>query len=225
MSTFEWYTPPEIIKPLGEFDLDPCFPVNPIYQTAKRTFNIYDNGLIQPWEGRVWLNPPYGNVIIEWMKRMANHNNGIALIFARTETEFFQDYVLDVASSIFFLRGRLFFLDQDGSPKKDTPAPSVLVAYNESNSESLHECGLPGHHQYLQDHLILVDYQKTWKMILRSVVTNEATLEEIYRKVEEAAPKRVRANKHHKAKIRQTLQMFFKRKGKGVYAPQTILEL
>lgn len=23
-TTVEWYTPPEIIRPLGEFDLDPC---------------------------------------------------------------------------------------------------------------------------------------------------------------------------------------------------------
>lgn len=36
-STDEWYTPKEIIDALGEFDLDPCAPVSPLYKTASIT--------------------------------------------------------------------------------------------------------------------------------------------------------------------------------------------
>lgn len=30
----EWYTPREIIEALGEFDLDPCAPMHPLWPTA-----------------------------------------------------------------------------------------------------------------------------------------------------------------------------------------------
>ena len=56
----EWLTPPEIVKSLGEFDLDPCSPIERPWDTAKNHFTINDNGLIQNWFGRVWCNPPYG---------------------------------------------------------------------------------------------------------------------------------------------------------------------
>ena len=55
----EWYTPREIIEALGEFDLDPCAPMHPLWPTAKIMYNKQDNGLVQNWKGRVWLNPPY----------------------------------------------------------------------------------------------------------------------------------------------------------------------
>ena len=50
-STDEWYTPREIIEALGEFDLDPCAPMHPLWPTAKIMYNKQDNGLIQNWGG------------------------------------------------------------------------------------------------------------------------------------------------------------------------------
>lgn len=44
-ATDEWYTPIEIIKALGEFDLDPCAPMKPLWQTAKVMYNKQDDGL------------------------------------------------------------------------------------------------------------------------------------------------------------------------------------
>lgn len=58
-TTDEWYTPKEIIDALGKFDLDPCAPINPLWKTATQMYNKNDDGLIQQWKGRVWLNPPY----------------------------------------------------------------------------------------------------------------------------------------------------------------------
>ncbi|HUZ23794.1 MAG TPA: hypothetical protein VMV07_08510 [Streptosporangiaceae bacterium] len=40
--------------------------------SSKRSALFYtaaDDGLAQPWKGRVWLNPPYGHVIGQWMAR------------------------------------------------------------------------------------------------------------------------------------------------------------
>ena len=57
-TTDEWYTPKEIIDALGKFDLDPCAPVKPLWQTAETMYNKNHDGLTKDWVGRVWLNPP-----------------------------------------------------------------------------------------------------------------------------------------------------------------------
>ena len=126
----EWLTPPEIISALGPFDLDPCAPVIRPWDTAKKHFTIEDNGLLQPWEGFVWCNPPYGQLTARWLERMAMHNNGIALVFARTETEMFFRWIWNQATSILFLEGRLHFHYISGERSKiNAGAPSILVAY------------------------------------------------------------------------------------------------
>lgn len=51
-TTDEWYTPRYIIDSLGKFDLDPCAPIVPLYQTAGTMYNELENGLEQNWEGR-----------------------------------------------------------------------------------------------------------------------------------------------------------------------------
>lgn len=94
-ATDEWYTPKEIIDALGEFDLDPCAPVNPLWQTGKVMYDKNADGLKQEWKGRVWLNPPYSRPLIEkFISRMAEHGNGIALLFNRCDSKMFQDIIL-----------------------------------------------------------------------------------------------------------------------------------
>ncbi len=59
----EWYTPKYIFDALGlEFDLDPASPGVDIvpWIPARYHLTCLDNGLITPWKGKVWLNPPYG---------------------------------------------------------------------------------------------------------------------------------------------------------------------
>lgn len=66
-----WPTPPEIVKQaaaeFGPFDLDPAASAEnakaPLFYTAE------DDGLSQPWKGRVWMNPPYGRTIGHWMRK------------------------------------------------------------------------------------------------------------------------------------------------------------
>ena len=141
----EWLTPPNIIKSLGEFDLDPCSPINRPWDTATKHYNINDNGLIQKWEGRVWCNPPYGSKTSIWLNKLSEHNNGIALIFARTETKMFFDFVWNKADALLFIEGRLFFHYIDGTKAKaNAGAPSVLVAYGINNSNILSECNIKG---------------------------------------------------------------------------------
>lgn len=144
MERDEWLTPPHIIKALGPFDLDPCAPVKRPWPTAAKHYTIHDNGLMQPWEGRVWLNPPYGRETGLWLKRLADHGNGIALIFARTETHMFFEHVLGRAVALLFLRGRLHFHRVDGRrAAANAGAPSVLAAYG-PNMSRLMESRLDG---------------------------------------------------------------------------------
>lgn len=145
MQRDEWLTPPEIIDSLGAFDLDPCAPISRPWDTATKHFTKADNGLHQPWEGRVWLNPPFGLEAAQWLKRLSEHGNGIALIFARTETAMFFDWVWSKASALYFIKGRLHFHFVDGRrAKANAGAPSVLVAYGKENQSRLRLCGVPG---------------------------------------------------------------------------------
>jgi len=134
----QWLTPPEIITALGEFDLDPSSPVNRPWATAWHHYTKEDNGLIQKWFGRVWLNPPYGPEAKKWIARMAQHRNGIALVFARTDTNMFHEHIFPIADAIMFLDKRLTFYSVEGvRGKSNAGAPSVLVAYGANNVKAL----------------------------------------------------------------------------------------
>ena len=91
--TETWLTPPEILRALGAFDLDPCCPPFMPWTTAARMLTPEDDGLAHPWAGRVWLNPPWGHKATPWLERLAAHGNGIALLPARTETRAFFAHV------------------------------------------------------------------------------------------------------------------------------------
>lgn len=143
--TDEWLTPPEIIKALGHFDLDPCSPVVRPWDTADFHNTIESDGLASGWFGRVWLNPPYGPETGKWLAKLAAHNNGIALIFARTETQAFFDWVWNCATAVLFIKGRLRFHRVNGEQSKvNAGAPSVLAAYGSGNAAILEKCGIVG---------------------------------------------------------------------------------
>jgi hypothetical protein len=127
----EWLTPPEIVRAVGPFDLDPCSPINRPWATAAKHYTIEDNGLMKPWEGYVWCNPPYGPKTGEWLARCAEHNNCMALVFARTETAAFQQHVWPKARALYFLKGRVSFYHVDGRKGGTAGAPSVLIAYGQ----------------------------------------------------------------------------------------------
>lgn len=141
----EWLTPRELVEGLGPFDLDPCAPVRRPWDTARRHYTVEDDGLRMPWEGLVWLNPPYGTVARRWMRRMAEHGEGVALLFARTETEMFFESVWPVARVVKFLRGRVAFCHLDGRRAGMTAgAPSCLIGYGEEGARRVAGSEVPG---------------------------------------------------------------------------------
>jgi hypothetical protein len=139
----EWYTPPEIFEALGiGFDLDPAAPVGGVpWVPAKRTYSRVDDGLVQPWSGRVWLNPPYGRGVERWLDRLAAHGDGLALVFSRTDARWCQAS-LSRATAVCFIAGRLAFVRSDGPRVGSAGAPSMLLAYGLSCAVALCESGL-----------------------------------------------------------------------------------
>lgn len=221
-----WLTPRHILSPLGEFDLDPCSPINRPWDTAKNHFTVEDNGLKKEWFGRVWLNPPYGNQLEFWLHKMALHSNGIALTFGRTDTKAFHESIFPFAYSILFIQGRLRFCNPKGEEYKwNAGAPSVLIGYTEDDSDVLSESGISGKHLWLKDgvHFISLDRleDKSWRVIVDKAMTRlnkHASLDEIYDSVSKLSPKRVNRNRNYKAKVRQILQYHFTRTGKATYS-------
>lgn len=126
----EWYTPAHIVqlsvKMLGGIDLDPCSnsKENPNVPAA-RHFVQADDGLSQNWSGKVFLNPPFGREIKEWVLKLHRHaqagevSEGLALLPSRTDTEWFA--VLKTYPRC-FLKGRICYNDFETA----APFPSVM---------------------------------------------------------------------------------------------------
>ena len=141
----EWLTPPWVLRELGDFDLDPCAPVTRPWPMAARHLTIENNGLIRPWAGRVFCNPPYGKETPRWMQRMAEHSGGgIALIFVRTETATFFPWIWDHAHGFLFIKGRLSFYTVEGKKGGTAGAPSMLISYSDADSDCLAACATSG---------------------------------------------------------------------------------
>jgi hypothetical protein len=147
----EWYTPPEVFTALGfEFDLDPASPGATVvpWVPARQHFTRADDGLMQPWHGHVWLNPPYGAHTSVWLEKLANHGDGIALVLSRTDTEWFHRAATR-ADVVCFSRGRFKFFE--GSENSQTPpqqsfgsvaAGSVFFAFGEICTQAVLHSGL-----------------------------------------------------------------------------------
>lgn len=86
------------------------------------------------------MNPPYGKMTGDWLKKLATHNHGIALVFARTETKMFFEHVWPCASALLFMRGRLTFCYPDGTGSEaghNSGGPSVLIGYGQEAAKRL----------------------------------------------------------------------------------------
>lgn len=145
--TDEWLTPPEILKDLGPFDLDPAAPIpsRRPWPMAKQHYDVTMDGLSLPWHGFVWCNPPYGQKTKFFLEKMAEHRNGIALTFARTETKMFYEHVWPAADAVFFFHGRLHFYYVNGTRAKgNCGGPSMLIAYGQQAVQRLQNSTLDG---------------------------------------------------------------------------------
>lgn len=149
----EWYTPVHIFRAMNiNFDLDPCSPGHDKvpWIPAQIHYTVKDDGLIKEWFGNVYMNPPYGMDTPKWMDKLSKHGNGIALVFARTDTKWFHAYV-PKADAICFIARRIGFVPHDKAllyadgqweTQGGCGAASMLVAYGRENAKALFHSGL-----------------------------------------------------------------------------------
>lgn len=132
--TNEWYTPrhllQRVIETMGGIDLDPCSnPGNPNVP-AKEYYTPDIDGLSQVWRGRVFVNPPYGREIEDWVKktvdefRIGSCTEAVLLVPSRTDTGWFR---MLVEYPRCFIWGRIKFIDENGAEGSPAPFPSMAV--------------------------------------------------------------------------------------------------
>ena len=129
--TPEWSTPQDFYDKLDRefnFDLDPCSTED--NAKCDNFFTEEDNGLEQDWEGSVFMNPPYGRTIKQWVKKayLESYKEGVTVVCllpARTCTQWWHDYCMK-AREIRFVKGRLKF----GAGTNSAPFPSAVVIFD-----------------------------------------------------------------------------------------------
>ena len=146
----EWLTPLELVNSIGPFDTDPCTPIERPWDTAKVHYNKLDDGLSKIWKGFIFCNPPYGRETYKWLEKLASYNNGIGLIFARTDTRGFQEQVFEKADALFFIKGRIKFCNVEGVAQGPAGAPSCLIAYGQEAVKRLENLSINGKIVYLK---------------------------------------------------------------------------
>lgn len=132
----DWCTPQDLFDKLNhhfQFALDAAA----TQDNAK--CNLYftpeTDGLRQSWDvgGAVFVNPPYGKEIGQWVEKAHEESQkGITIVMlipARTDTRYFHKYIYGKAE-MFFIQGRLRFVDEKGKTKGSAPFPSMVVVYN-----------------------------------------------------------------------------------------------
>lgn len=128
----EWYTPRYIVdaveRVLGAIDCDPCSNPPPYNVPAVVHYTQVEDGLLQTWAGRVFMNPPFGRGIDAWIsklltERALGHTTAaIALLPGSTDTEWFQP--VWTADALCFVKGRVAFI---GASDNGNTKPSVLA--------------------------------------------------------------------------------------------------
>ena len=127
--TDNWATPQDFFdqceKQFGKFDIDVC--ASKENAKCEKYYDEEINGLSQVWEGKCWMNPPYGREISKWMKKAyESAGNGtmvVCLVPARTDTKWWHDYAQN--GIVTFIKGRLKF----GNSKNSAPFPSALIVF------------------------------------------------------------------------------------------------
>lgn len=141
--TDEWYTPRYIFDALGEvFDLDvACPPQGPRHVPAGRWLSA--NALSLPWDGFVWMNPPFGHQRIKrmWLAKFFAHGNGIALVPDRTSAPWFQEYAPQ-ADAICWVSPKIKFERPDGTRGEWPGTGTALLAAGSRAKAALLRCNL-----------------------------------------------------------------------------------
>jgi hypothetical protein len=145
------------LKPDGEggyvlgrdpYQTDPCASMRQPWPTARTMWTEDMDGMAQDWSdaGELFLNSPYGTQMPAWLGRLADHGNGTALVYARTDTIAFYNHVWQRADAVYFFGGRIFFHSPVTGIQYSANAggPCCLVLYGAKSVERAKRLLKPG---------------------------------------------------------------------------------
>lgn len=138
-ATDEWYTPEHVFYALGVcFDTDVASPGRETTPWIPARRWITKNSLTEPWDGMVWMNPPFGsrNGLVPWLEKFFAHGNGIALVPDRTSAPWWQEFA-PRADLILFVAPKLKFIGADGLPGASPAQGTCLLGLGETAVEAL----------------------------------------------------------------------------------------
>lgn len=139
----------------GPFDLDAAAS----HENAKcdKYYTVEDNSIQQPWEGNVWINPPYksrspqGYTLTKWVEKAfqeienENANIVVMLLPIATSTRYFHDIILPNASELVFIAGRLKFYGPNTAGHQARFDNYLVVFRNDDSKELIiRECDKKG---------------------------------------------------------------------------------
>lgn len=128
----DWETPQSLFDELDRefhFTLDAAS--SDVNAKCAKHYTIDDSAFTHEWGGNtVFCNPPYGRQIGEWVRKCSmeasrENTTVVMLLPARTDTRWFQQFILNRAE-VRFLKGRLRFAS-NGIPGGPAPFPSMIV--------------------------------------------------------------------------------------------------
>ncbi len=137
----EWYTPAIIIesarKVLGTIDLDPasCTTANEVVKATHFYSQAVDGlNIMHPWQGKLWMNPPYGGLASKFTVRLVKElrqgvTEAIALYNQNSMTSKWFDNVYDNASAYLMTRGRLAFRAGDDDQAFSSASTGSVIVY------------------------------------------------------------------------------------------------
>ncbi len=144
--TDEWYTPPYIFEALEcHFDWDVAHPGGNRAAWVPTNNRLTHSSLELPWQGFIWMNPPFGprNGIDPWLTKFVNHGNGIALVPDRTSAPWWQKHVTRM-ELVLFVSPKIAFIGEDGEPGRSPAQGTTLMAIGVLGCVALHRASENG---------------------------------------------------------------------------------
>lgn len=132
-------TPEWVWKPLGHIDLDPCAGEHTAIGRANYALERGQDGLVLPWQGFAFCNPPFSLKEV-WAEKCIAHGDGLLLLPERGSAPWFGP--LAVAAGCYWVMGqKINFI---GGPSSNNLG-SVLFPFGPKAVNRLLRSGLPGH--------------------------------------------------------------------------------
>ena len=132
MSRTDWQTPREVFDALNEefrFTLDAA--ASDHNHLCERYLTEAEDGLRSDWlDNVVFLNPPYGKGLEDWVKKCANASEMgatvVALLPSAVDTKWFR-FAYATASEVRIVVGRVPFVRLDGKPSANTGGSLIVI--------------------------------------------------------------------------------------------------